>query len=122
MGSCLTQMSDAAPRATVTAIDLPSGASASSPMFPCGSQVESIGAAAPLRVTHQVLFSAALPPEVYTRVPLFETPKLTSNGPVRSMPSITATAGPVSARLTGSNGTASSLPSPVTTSRWPEAA
>ena len=91
-------------------------------MFPWGSQVESIGVALPSRLTHQAWFTDALPPAVYTSVPLADTPKLTSNGPVRSMPSITATAGPVSTRLTGSNGTARSLPSPVTTSRCPESA
>jgi hypothetical protein len=36
------------------------------------------------------------------------------------MPSITATLGPVTSRFFGSNGIASSLPSPVTTSRWPD--
>src|SRR5688500_5441201 len=63
-GSCLTQMSCAAPFTRETAIDLPSGARATVVMLPSGIQVESTGEAAPLRVTHHALVAAALPPAV----------------------------------------------------------
>ena len=50
------------------------------------------------------------PPVAYTKVPLSATAMFCSNGPDRS-PSRMATAAPLSANLSGSNGTASSLPS-----------
>ena len=119
-GSCLTQISDATPRTSMTASDRPSGESATVLMFPSSFQVVSIGAATPSRPTHQAVVAAALPPDEYASVPLALTAKFNSNGPERSMPSITATLGPVTSRFLGSNGIASSLPSPVTTSRWPD--
>ncbi len=69
-GSCLTQMSAAAPRPSVTASDRPSGESATVPTFPSGFQVVSTGAAAPSRPTHHAVVAAALPPDEYASVPL----------------------------------------------------
>ena len=120
-GSCLTQMSSAAPRTRPTASALPSGDSDTELSTPWGSQAESTGVAAPARLTQKARSS---PPTRPRRRPASLRPRWPGWTRTRrcAIPSSMATGGPVKASLSGSKGTARSLPSPVTTRSCPGAA